>query len=95
METRMITLRKAMKILNPGEPWTIGTESGEGWIYYYDGKELHDGTRYGKTLEDLYERECVEVYEREERKRFFKADRFMELEAGKAFIIYGSENGTI
>ena len=97
--TMKVTLREAMQTLSDNEAWTIGTEDGQGWIFYYDGKKLHDGTRYGLTLEELLDRECVEAYEREERKYWSESDRkyshYMELEAGKAFIVEGRENGTI
>lgn len=92
-----ITLRKAMRISN-GEPWTIATEDGNGWIYYFDGQEIHDGS-HGITLEELLDRECVEVYDRPERKHWSEADRraypYMELEAGLGFIVKGRENGRI
>ena len=95
----MISLEKAMRILDKGEPWTVGTENGEGWIFYYDGKELHDGS-YGRiTFDEILRRECVDVYEREERKYWSEEDRkcfhYMELEAGLAFVIAGHENGQI
>ena len=95
----MITLERAMRILNEGEPWTVTTADGEGWIFYYDGETLHDGSRYGRTLDDLKKREGVDIYEREERKYTSAADRryfhYMELEAGLAFIVSGRESGTI
>ena len=94
----MFTLRKAMRMLNENEPYTIGTEDGRGWLFYYDGKELHNGTR-GKTIDDLLDRPCVYVYERGERKYRSEEDRkyfhYMELEAGHAFVVDGRENGTI
>lgn len=97
MTENIITLRKAMRMLD-GEPWTIGTEDGEGWSFYFDGNELHNGSR-GVRLEELLDRECVEVYARPERKYWSDEDRkyfsYMELEAGFAFIVKGMENGTI
>lgn len=99
MKNQMLTLRKAMKVLDNGEAWTIGTENGQGWIFYYDGKEIHDGVRDDVTIDSFYDRECVEVYDREERKHWSEADRrmnpYMELEAGKAFIVRGYEYGMI
>ena len=99
MESRAITMKTAMRVLDNNEPWTVATEDGEGWIFYFDGKELHDGSRFGLTLDDLMKREIVEIYEREERKYWSEQDRkyfhFMELEAGKAFIVRGRENGRI
>lgn len=88
-----ITLKRAMKILE-GEPWTIGTEKGEGWLFYFDGEKLHEGSR-GEPLDSLLDREVVELYEREERKRLFKDQTFMELKSGFAFIVKGRQNGTI
>ena len=92
MEVRGIRLRNAM-LMASGNPWTIGTEDGNGWLFYHDGKELHTGTR--RTLEELLDRECVEIYERPERKRFFRGDTFKELEKGLAFVVTGRENGDI
>lgn len=95
----MISLEKAMRVLDKGEPWTVGTENGEGWIFYHDGKELHNGAHDGVTLDALLCRECVKVYERDERKYWSEESRkyfhFMELEAGLAFVVTGSENGLI
>lgn len=95
----MIRLEKAMRVLDGSEPWTVGTEDGQGWIFYYDGKELHDGTYSGITFDEILRRECVNVYEREERKYWSEEDRecyhYMELEAGLAFIVSGNENGKI
>ena len=88
-----ITLERAMKILSEGEPWTIGTEEGEGWLFYFDGKELHNGSRI--PLETLLKRGCVEIYNRPERKRFFPEHKFMELKEGLAFIVSGGGNGEI
>ena len=90
----MITLEKVMRILHEDDVYTIGTVDGNGWLYYFDGKELHDGSRYD-LLDELLNRECVEVYEREERKRFFKWDKFMELKSGLAFIVTGNDDGSI
>ena len=99
MTNARMTLRKAMKMLDTNEAWTIGTENGQGWIFYFDGKELHDGSRYGLTLDDLLDRVCVQAYDREERKHMNERDRkynpYMELEAGLAFIVMGYESGTI
>lgn len=95
----MISLEKAMRILDAGEPWTVATENGEGWIFYYDGKELRDGSRGKITFGEMLHRKCVEAYEREERKYWSEEDRkyfhFTELEAGLAFIVSGNENGYI
>ena len=95
----MITLERAMRILDDGEPWTVATENGEGWLFYYDGEKLRDGSRYGLTLDDLKDRECLDIYEREARKYWSDDDRryfrFTELEAGLAFIVAGDESGTI
>ena len=91
-----LTLEAAMESLS-NEPWTVGTDGGNGWVYYYDGKELHAGT--GTPLDDFLPRECLYVYERSERKHWSEADRkahpYMELEAGLAFIVEGRENGRI
>lgn len=95
----MATLRKMMRILDEGEPYTIATDNGEGWLFYFDGKELHSGTRHGETLEDFLDREFVCAYDRGERKHWSDADRrscpYMELEAGQAFIVEGDEYGDI
>ena len=95
----MISLEKAMRILDAGEAWTVATENGEGWIFYYDGKELHDGSSGKITLGEMLHRKCVEAYEREERKYWSEEDRkcfhFMELEAGLTFVVTGCENGLI
>lgn len=95
----MATLRKMMRILDEGEPYTIGTYNGEGWLFYFDGKEIHNGTYHEKTLDDFLDRECTRVYERAERKHWSDADRhsnpYMELEAGQAFIVEGNEYGDI
>lgn len=95
----VISLEKAMRILDKGEPWTIGTEFGNGWIFYFDGKEQHSGACGGVTLDSLLRRKCINVYEREERKYWSEEDRksfhYMELEAGLAFIVSGNENGLI
>lgn len=95
----MATLRKMMRILDEGEPYTIATENGEGWLFYFDGKELHSGTRHGETLDDFLDREFVCAYDRDERKHWSDDDRFycpyMELEAGQAFIVEGDEYGDI
>lgn len=94
MDNTKITLKRAMRILN-GEAYTIGTENGNGWLYYFDGKELHDGSRYG-LFDELINRECVEIYEREERKHsWIGGDNFMELKGGLAFIVTGNDNGSI
>lgn len=96
--TTMIILEKAMKLVDNGEPWTVATERGDGWLYYFDGETLHGGS-YRTTLEELMSRKCVEVYERPERKHWSEADKkdhpYMELEAGLAFIVTGRENGKI
>lgn len=94
---RTITLKKAMRILDEHEPYTVGTYDGEGWLFYFDGEKLHVGTRYGMTLDDLMNRECVEAYNRDARVWRDESDktRYMELKAGKAFVVAGKENGTI
>ena len=96
MEVRGIRLRNAM-LMASGNPWTIGTEDGNGWLFYHDGKELHTGTH--RTLEELLDRKCVEIYERPERKYWSEEGRkyfhYMELEAGLAFVVTGRENGDI
>ena len=91
-ENMEITLKRAMRILD-SEAYTIGTVDGNGWLYYFDGKELHDGTRFDLSLEDLINRECIEVYYREERKCCRSG--VMELKSGFAFIVTGRENGSI
>lgn len=88
-----ITLEKSMKVLSEGEPWTIGTEKGQNWLFYFDGKELHNGSRI--PLETLLKRGCVEIYNRPERKHIFPEHEFMELKEGLAFIVSGSDNGKI
>lgn len=100
MDERMgITLKKAMRILDDDDVWTVATEDGECWIFYFDGKELHDGSMHGMTLEKLMDREVVSIYERDERKYWSDEDRkyfhFVELEKGLAFIVKGNENGRI
>ena len=93
----MITLRKAMKILDADECYTIGTENGSGWLYYFDGQIMLQGADV--QLKDILDREIIKVYERDERKYSNKNERkwikFIELEKGIAFIIEGYENGTI
>lgn len=95
METKL-TLKTAMRMLN-GEPWTVATDDGNGWLYYYDGNELHEGTHI--PLDEFLNRKCIYVYEREGRKHWSEADKkyhpYMELEAGLAFIVDGRENGNI
>ena len=81
-----ITLEEAMRMLEEGETWTVATERGEGWIFYFDGKELHDGSRSHVTLEKLLKRKCLDIYVRQECK---------ELKFGVAFIVSGYENGSI
>lgn len=99
MRLEKIRLGKMMRILDVYEPWTIGTDKGDGWLFYFDGEKLHNGTD-GMTLGELLRRDCVDVYEREERKYFDDEEyrkhyHFMELEAGLAFIVVGRENGSI
>lgn len=91
-----ITLERAMRVLN-GEPYTIGTENGEGWIYYFDGKILHDGTDGFVSFNELLGRECMEVFKRSGREYLDdEDDTYMEqLNAGLAFIVTGSDSGTI
>ena len=89
-----ITLRKAMRLLDENEAWTVGTENGQGWLLYHDGKELHDGTRRQVTLDQLLNRLCVEVYDRPERESL-EGRNCVELKAGKAFIVEGDERGNI
>ena len=95
--TEGINLEKAMRVSN-GEPWTIGTEYGNGWLYYFDGKELHDGS-HNIPLKELLDRECIDIYNRDERKYWSEESRkychFMELESGLAFIVKGRDNGSI
>ena len=97
MMDKKITLEKAIAE-HKGEPYTVGTEYGEGWCYYFDGEKLHEGTN-GASLGDMLDRYCVEVYDRPERKHWSdwdkKANPYMELEAGLAFIVTGRENGRI
>ena len=93
----MITLKRAMRILDVNDAWTIGTEEGEGWLFYFDGKRLHIGTQK-VTLEELLERQCAEFYEREARKNWVSGllpKGVCELEAGYAFVVPGNENGLI
>lgn len=90
-----ITLKQAMRILENNEPYTIGAEEGEGWFFYFDGENLHDGTYNNLSFDNLLDRECVECYNRGERKRFWKEDTFMELKSGLAFVVTGSECGRI
>lgn len=98
MRLEKIRLGKMMRILDMHEPWTIGTDKGDGWLFYFDGEKLHNGTD-GMTLGEILRRDCVDVYEREERKYWSDEDReyfnYMELEAGFAFIVDGYENGSI
>ena len=92
-------LKKAMRVLSKGEAWTIATENGEGWLFYFDGRELHNGTRYDIPLDEFTGRECLDIWDRPERKHWSEDDRkwhpYMELEAGLAFIVSGRENGSI
>lgn len=91
-------LSKAMRVLDAHEPWTIGTENGNGWLFYFDGETIHDGA-HGETLAELLDRKCVECYEREGREYWSDEDRkyfnYMELKEGLAFIVVGRENGSI
>ena len=92
----MITLKRMMKIAEPNEPWTIGTEDGEGWLFYFDGEIIHRGTDI--PFEDFLERNCIEVYERRKRKnwKYIKLpEGVCELEAGLAFNVEGDEDGEI
>lgn len=92
----MITLKRALRIAEPNEPWTIGTKDGEGWLFYFDGKFLHTGTDI--PFEEFLERNCLEFYEREERKhwKFTRLPKSVcELEAGLAFVVEGDEDGEI
>jgi hypothetical protein len=81
-----------MRILENNEPYTIGTEDGEGWLFYFDGENLHDGTYNNLSFDDLLDRECVECYNRGERKGYYT---YIELKRGLAFIVTGSERGRI
>lgn len=95
-KNNMITLKRMMKIAEPGEPWTMGTEDGEGWLFYFDGTKLHNGTTI--PFEEFLERNCLNVYERSERKnwKYVKlAPGVCELEAGLAFVVEGDEDGEI
>lgn len=89
-----LTLRTALKRYE-GKAWTIGTDNGTGWLFYFDGEKLHAGT--DAPLDDFLTRECVDIYNRGERKHWGDTDirPFMELEAGKALIVTGNENGRI
>ena len=89
-----LTLRTALKRYE-GEAWTIATDNGRGWLYYFDGEKLHAGT--DEPLDYFLTRECVDIYNRGERKHWGDTDfrRFVELEAGKAFIVEGDECGWI
>ena len=92
----MITLKRMMRIAEPNEPWTIGTEDGEGWLFYFDGEIIHPGTDI--PYEELLERHCISVYSRGERKnwKYVKLPAGVcELEAGLAFVVEGDEYGTI
>lgn len=92
----MITLKRALRIADYGDAWTIGTDGGEGWVFYFDGKLLHTGTDI--PFEEFLERNCLEFYERGERKHLKFArlpEGVCELEAGLAFVVEGHEDGTI
>ncbi len=92
----MITLKRMMRIAEPNEPWTMGTENGVGWLFYFDGTELHNGTTI--PFEEFLERNCIKCYKRPERKRsnYIKLPaNFYNLEAGLAFIVKGDESGDI
>jgi hypothetical protein len=43
-KNKMSTLKRMMRIAEPNEPWTIGTEDGQGWLFYFDGEIIHPGT---------------------------------------------------
>ena len=95
-KNKMITLKRMMRIAEPNEPWTIGTEDGEGWLFYFDGEIIHPGTDI--SYEELLERNCLNVYERSERKswKYVKLPAGVcELEAGLAFVVEGDEDGEI
>lgn len=95
-KNKMITLKRALRIADCGDAWTVGTAEGEGWLFYFDGKVLHTGTDI--PFEEFLERNCLEFYEREERKnwKYIKLPKGVcELEAGLAFVVEGHENGTI
>lgn len=92
----MITLKRMMRIVEPNEPWTIGTEYGEGWLFYFDGEIIHPGTDV--SYEELLERNCLNVFERRGRKswKYVKLPAGVcELEAGLAFVVEGDEDGEI
>ena len=99
----MFTLWKAMKLLD-GEPfekgtkpWTIETKDGKGLIFYFDGEKLHDGSHNHEVAlnNEMLTRQCIGIYERDDREHYDEYDEFMELKAGLAFIVEGRENGEI
>lgn len=80
-----MTLNQFLEVLAVGMPYTIGTENGEGWLFYYDGNnhiEIPD--KYlNSTITHIYPREYRE-----------KSRWCCELKAGLAIVIEGKENGT-
>lgn len=80
-------LRKLLKAFNSYDCFTIGTEFGEGWIFYHDGEsELKEITGA------LLERKIVNVYDREGREGDYGC---ITLNQGYGIIVEGYENGGI
>lgn len=72
------------EIISDGCPFTIGTEQGEGWVYYYDGKNRIS------ISDDYLDRKIENIYLRDGRE---KNEYACELKEGLAIIVEGYENG--
>lgn len=77
-------LKDFLEVLAARMPFTVGTENGSGWVFYYDGKNKVNIPEY------FSERQIESIYPREARE---KMPTCCELKAGLAIIIEGYENG--
>ena len=77
-------LKDFLKVIAVGMPFTVGTESGTGWVFYYDGKNKIDIPEY------FSDRQIELIYPREAREKMYTC---CELKAGLAIIVEGFEDG--
>lgn len=80
-------LRKLLKALCHNVCFTIGTEFGEGWLYYYDGESKRD-----EIPSYLLARNVIDFYDIEGREG---DQELLPLNSGYAIIIEGNEKGDI